>query len=70
MTDFDGDRKGEFLCGPYCIGVDATGKGELRWQLSESLSSPIVADFDGDGQGEIAGASGSRIVTFKGAAVH
>lgn len=64
-ADFDGDGKGEFLCGPFCIGTNAEGRGELRWQLPRAVASPLVADFDGDGVGEIAGAIGGKILVYK-----
>lgn len=63
-ADFDGDGKGEFFTGHYCIGVDKEGKGEIRWQSPIHITWPIVADFDGDGQGEIAGGAGGKIVVL------
>lgn len=69
-ADFDGDGKGEFLCGPFCIGTNAKGEGELRWQLPWAVVSPLVADFNGDGVGEIAGAIGGKILVFKAAAAN
>ena len=54
-ADFDGDGKGEFLVGGYCIGTDAKGQGTIRWRLDPPGKSswPAVADLDGDGRGEI-----------------
>jgi len=53
-ADVDGDGKGEFLVGQYCIGTDAEGNGEIRWESPVPLGWAIIADFDGDGMGEIA----------------
>jgi hypothetical protein len=64
-ADFDGDGKGEFLTGPFCVGLDAQGKGSLRWQLPRSIASPLIADFDGDGRGDIAGSAASKVFVFK-----
>lgn len=65
-ADVDGDGKGEFLVGPYCIGTDADGRGELRWQAPFHLGWAVIADFDGDGVGEIACATSGRIQILKG----
>jgi hypothetical protein len=64
-ADVDGDGKGEFLCGSYCIGTDDTGRGELRWQAPVALGWPVIADFDGNGLGEIAVARPGNIVILK-----
>ena len=64
-ADFDGDGRGEYFCGSYCIGVNEQGQGELRWQAPVSFYWPIVADFDGDGRGEIAGGTPGKIVVLK-----
>ena len=62
-ADFDGDGKGEFLIGGFCIGTNDQGKGELRWQAPYSMGWGAIADFDGDGVGEIAcQASGSVVI--------
>jgi hypothetical protein len=65
-ADVDGDRKGEFLVGNLCIGTNEEGKGEIRWKSPVTLGWPIIADFDGDGLGEIACASGGKIYVLKG----
>jgi len=54
-ADFDGDGKGEFLIGPYCIGTDAKGQGRIHWRVRLPVGSgwPVIADLDGDGLGEI-----------------
>ena len=65
-ADVDGDGKGEFLVGPYCIGTDAEGRGELRWVAPVSLGWGVIADFDGDGKGEIACAGQGAIYILKG----
>ncbi len=55
MIDFDGDGKGEFLIGSHCIGTDSKGKGEIRWKIGTPGSRlPVIADFNGDGIGELA----------------
>jgi hypothetical protein len=64
-ADVDGDGKGEFLGGNYCIGTDSQGKGELRWKSPVSLGWAIIADFDGDGYGEIACASRGKVYVLK-----
>ena len=65
-ADVDGDGKGEFLVGQYCIGTDAEGNGEIRWESPVPLGWAIIADFDGDGMGEIACAGQGRIYILKG----
>ena len=64
-ADVDGDGKGEFLVGKYCIGTDAEGKGEVRWESPAPLGWAIIADFDGDGKGEIACAGRGKIYILK-----
>ena len=54
VADFDGDGKGEFLCGGCCIGTTDTGCGEIRWTSPIPFGWAVIADFDGDGIGEIA----------------
>jgi hypothetical protein len=65
-ADVDGDGKGEFLGGNYCIGTNAQGQGELRWTSPVPLQWPIIADFDGDGKGEIACPGSGKITILKG----
>ena len=65
-ADVDGDGKGEFLVGVFCIGVDPSGQGELRWQSPRSLGWAVIADFDGDGQGEIACPTAGGVAILKG----
>ena len=65
-ADVDGDGKGEFLVGRYCIGTDARGKGEIRWESPVSMGWAVIADFDGDGLGEIACAGGGKVYILKG----
>jgi hypothetical protein len=64
-ADVDGDSKGEYLCGKYCIGTNDEGQGEIRWRAPVPLGWPIIADFDGDGQGEIAAAVSGKVVILK-----
>ena len=64
-ADVDGDGVGEFLVGRYCIGTDAAGQGEIRWESPVPLGWAVIADFDGDGMGEIACAGGGRIYILK-----
>ena len=77
-ADVDGDGKGEFLTGKYCIGTDERGQGQVRFQLPVRLTWPdvlayeylkcggtLIADFDGDGLGEIACTSNGRVVILK-----
>ena len=53
-ADADGDGKGEFLVDRFCIGTNDNGQGEVRFQLPQPLGYGLIADFDGDGAGEIA----------------
>jgi hypothetical protein len=77
-ADVDGDGKGEFLAGRYCIGTDDDGRGQVRFELPVPLAVPepwsygylkggstLIADFDGDGLGEIACTANGRIVILK-----
>jgi|GEM_PF-969025 len=52
-ADVDGDGKGEFLADRFCIGSNEQGQGEIRFELPQPLGYGLVADFDGDGIGEI-----------------
>jgi outer membrane protein assembly factor BamB len=52
-ADVDGDGKGEFLVDRFCIGTNDQGQGEIRFQLPQPLGYGLIADFDGDGVGEI-----------------
>ena len=45
-ADFDGDGRGEFFCGRFCIGTNDQGVGELRWVSPIYFSWPVIADFD------------------------
>jgi len=63
-ADMDGDEKGEFLCGVYCIGTDGAGQGEVRWTSPATMRWAAIADFDGDGDGEIACTGGGEIVVL------
>lgn len=65
-ADVDGDGKGEFLAGWYCIGTDDAGRGEIRWQAPCYMGSAIIADFDGDGRGEIACPGGGCVTILSG----
>jgi hypothetical protein len=65
-ADVDGDGKGEFLTAGFCIGTDEHGKGELRWQAPVAMGWGAIADFDGDGQGEIACQAPGRAVILRG----
>jgi hypothetical protein len=77
-ADVDGDGKGEFLAGRYCIGTDDQGSGQVRFELPVPLAVPetysygylkggyaLIADFDGDGKGEIACTANGRVVILK-----
>ena len=61
----DGDGKGEFLVGRWCIGTDAGGRGEVRWEAPVPLGWAVIADLDGDGRGEIACAGPGRVWVLK-----
>jgi len=70
-ADVDGDGKGEFLIGDYCIGTDDKGQGQIKWRMKPAFSSgwPAIADLDGDGLGEIIVPCGDGSVrVFKAAA--
>jgi hypothetical protein len=64
-ADVDGDGKGEFLMGRYCLGTDAAGQGQIRWESPVPLGWAVIADFDGDGLGEIACPAAGRICILK-----
>jgi hypothetical protein len=62
-ADIDGDGRGEFLIGNNCLGTNAQGEGEIRWQAPVSAAGwPAIADLDGDGQGEIIMPGGDGLV--------
>lgn len=63
-ADIDGDGKGEFLIGSFCIGTDERGHGQLRWQAPTPMGWAVIADFDGDGDGEIACARQGGVVVL------
>ncbi|MBA4107769.1 MAG: hypothetical protein C0485_18705 [Pirellula sp.] len=65
-ADFNGDGRGDFLCGPFCIGVNEQRQGKLLWQSPIGLSRPIIADLNGDGSGELATSLAGRIVVLAG----
>ncbi len=65
-ADVDGDGRGEFLTGPFCIGAAKDDRGELRWQSPAAIGWAVIADFDGDGRGEIACQQGNEVVVLKG----
>lgn len=77
-ADVDGDGKGEFLAGRYCIGTDDQGRGQVRFELPAPLAVPeawsygflkggaaLIVDFDGDGHGEIACTANGRVIILK-----
>ncbi len=64
-ADVDGDGKGEFLVDRWCIGTDASGQGEIRWTSPVCLGWAVIADFDGDGVGEIACPNQGKITILK-----
>ena len=66
----DGDGKGEFLIGDYCIGTDEQGQGKIKWRANlQNGGWPAIADLDGDGLGEIIVPGGDGTVrVFKAAA--
>ena len=77
-ADVDGDGKGEFLAGRYVIGTNPAGQGEVRFELPVPLTIPepasygytkasatLIADFDGDGKGEIACTTNGRVHILK-----
>ncbi|MCC6492709.1 MAG: hypothetical protein IT424_06790 [Pirellulales bacterium] len=53
-ADVDADGRGEFLIGSFCIGAGEPGQGRLEWQSPTPMGWAVIADFDGDGDGEIA----------------
>jgi hypothetical protein len=65
-ADVDGDGRGEFLVDRWCIGTDAEGRGEIRWESPVPFGWAAVADVDGDGLGEILCANRGRITVLKG----
>ena len=65
-ADADGDGKGEFFVDRWCIGTDGSGQGEIRWTSPVAFGWAVIADFDGDGVGEIACANSGNITVLKG----
>jgi hypothetical protein len=65
-ADVDGDGKGEFLVGRWCIGTDGAGQGQIRWESPVPMGWAAIADFDGDGQGEIACGGPGKVYILKG----
>lgn len=66
-ADVDGDGKGEFLTASYAIGTDENGNGKLLWQAAAAMGWGAIADFDGDGRGEIACPGTGHIVILHSA---
>jgi len=66
-ANVDGLGGGEFLTGSFCIGVDAAGEPAVRWRSPTPLGWAIIADFDGDGRGEIACPRAGGITVLKAA---
>lgn len=66
-ADVDGDGKGEFLTAGFCIGTNERGEGELCWQAPAAMGWGAIADFDGNGQGEIACQGPGGIVILRSA---
>ncbi|MBI2297862.1 MAG: VCBS repeat-containing protein [Armatimonadetes bacterium] len=66
VADADGDGKGEFITGPFCIGTDAAGQGVLKWTAPTAVSWASIADFDGDGQGEMTSGWRGKVYVLKG----
>ena len=64
-ADVDGDGKGEFITGRYCVGTDGDGLGQLRWEMPIPLGWGIIADVDGDGKGEIISSHSGIIYVMK-----
>ena len=67
-ADVDGDGRGEFLIGRWCIGTDARGLGQVRWEAPVPMAWAAIADVDGDGLGEIICAGAGKLFVLKGSA--
>ena len=66
-ADVDGDGRGEFLVGRWCLGTDDGGRGQVRWEAPVSMGWAAIADVDGDGLGEIICAGPGRVYVLKAA---
>lgn len=64
-ADVDNDGKGEFLVDRFCIGTNDQGEGEIRFQLPQPVGYGLIADFDGDGLGEIVCAHPGGVTILK-----
>jgi hypothetical protein len=53
---------------PTPPGVESSGKGKLLWQSPQALGWAAIADFDGDGHGEIACPTSGGVAILKAAA--
>ena len=49
----------------WCIGVDENGDFGVKWTFPVDIGWAVIADFDGDGIGEIACAVAGDVVILK-----